>query len=161
TSPRGSGRRDRARAPGRRIDNAPTMPLRPLLVQTHFANSILDGTLSLACLVGTGASFAQEGKQGGGLEDAIPFQLGADPGPVVGERIGARAMLAGLAQLTGMLALPLVEAGRAHTHAGAGSSLLLGLAFGSLTHEESYLRIGLHGALLLGRHATRHARKAA
>ena len=88
---------------------------------------------------------AQQGEEGRRLQRRIPLELRLDPGPVVGEGIAPRLVGARRLQLARQVALALILPHGPHAHPGAGGRLLLGLALGTFTLHQYYLRIGLHG----------------
>lgn len=77
-------------------------------------------------------TLAEEAEDGGALKGWIPFELSRDPGPVVGEGVGTRAVAAWLLDLARDLAELLVPPGGADAHPRPGGCLFLGLACGAL-----------------------------
>ena len=99
----------------------------------------------LALLIAFGVLVAEQRKQRVGLYGAIAFQMRLHPGPVIGERVGTRAIGAWLLELAGQRAAPLIVARRIGMHARPGSSLFLGFAFVAFAEHDMYLCISLHG----------------
>ncbi len=110
-----------------------------------------DVALEGAELVGAiapGEELGELAEEGLGLEGGVTLELSDNPGPVGLERVGAGAVGAGLLELAGQLAQPLVFAGGADTHARARRRLLLGFAFAAFVSHAYDLKVLLHDALL-------------
>jgi hypothetical protein len=100
----------------------------------------------LAGGVAVGMLFTEQGEEGLGLQGRVALELLLDPGSVVGERVGMRAVGTGLLERGGRFAGPQVFAGSGDAHIGAGGGLFKGLALRAFAEHELHLGIGLHGA---------------
>jgi hypothetical protein len=101
--------------------------------------------------------FAEQREQRRRLQGRVAPQLLLHPRPVVGERIGSRAIAAWRRQVARQFAAVFVAAHRADAHARPRGGLLLGLALGPFSEHDPYLPVGFHDALLWGRHARSRA----
>ena len=79
-------------------------------------------------------------------------ELRDDPRPVGFEWVRPGSVAAGLFDLTGQLAKPLIGPSRTHTHPSAGSCLFLSAAIGAFSPHAQDLQIAFYGALLLQEH---------
>ncbi len=102
-------------------------------------------------------AFAEQGEERRRLQGRVAGQLLLDPRPVVGKRIGARAIAAWRQQLAGQRAAVVRRRGRAHAHPRPRGGLFLGLPFRSFPEHDPDLPVGLHDALLRGCHARSRA----
>src|SRR5205814_1178162 len=82
----------------------------------------------LARLVATKVERPKQREQGGGLQRTVTLELADDPWPVGCEWVSSRPVTAGLFELAGELAKPLIATGGAHTHPSTGSCPLLSAA---------------------------------
>jgi hypothetical protein len=111
----------------------------------------------LGSLVVLRPALPQQGEERRRLQRRVAGELLLHPRPIVGERIGARAIAAWLLPLAGRFAAPFVGAGGPHAHPRPRGGLFLGHALGAFAKHDPYLPVGFHDALLRGRHAQSRA----